>query len=292
MGRDPTRRQFLHQTAVLGTAVAAMRMVDGVDAAEPSPGRLPQIKLGTLQVSRLILGSNPFFGFAHKPGDAEQRMKAYYTPRRIMAVMDEAAEHGITAVWTPPYPHWIRLWNEYRDRGGKLRIWIGQPDPEPSLMKQHITAAAENGARAICIQGERIDAEFRAGRWDVLRQWLDHAHSYGLPAGMASHRPDVHLAAEAKGLPTDFYHQCFFRPETYTDEVRAKAIAAIKRIDKPVVGYKVLAAGRRQPQEAFSYAFRHLARKDGICVGVFPKDQPGQISENATLTRELSRANS
>ena len=289
MKQGRTRREFLRESALVGAALTAMRAVDGVDAAETARGELPKVKLGTLEVSRLILGSNPFFGFAHKPGDIGQRMKEYYTEERIMAVMDQAAEHGITAVWTPCYSHWIRLWKRYQDSGGKLRIWIGQPDPSPEDMKNHITAAAKNGAKAVCIQGEQIDRQFRDGRWDVLRDWLDHVHSFGLPAGMASHRPDVHLAAEEKGLPTDFYHQCFFQPENYSKEVRDQAMAAIKRIEKPVMGYKVLAAGRLPAEEGFTFAFENLRRKDGICVGVFPKDDPDQVAENAGLTQRLYR---
>jgi len=288
MKRACTRREFLKETALIGAAAAAMR-AGGVNAAVAAPGKLPKVKLGTLEVSRLILGSNPFFGFAHgNPQASGEEMKKYYTEERIMAVMDEAAEQGITAVWTPAYDHWIRLWNKYRKRGGKLRIWIGQPDPNPELMKQHITAAAKNGAKAICIQGEKVDAQFRAGKWDVLRGWLDHIHSFHLPAGMASHRPDVHLAAEEKGLPTDFYHQCFFQPENYSKEVRDLAIAAIKKLDKPVMGYKVLAAGRIPAKESFAFAFKHLRRKDGICVGMLPKDDPDQVAENAGLVRKTS----
>ena len=52
--------------------------------------------------------------------------------------------------------------------------------------------------------------------------------------------------------------------------------------------YKILAAGRLPAREGFGFAFRHLAPKDGVCVGVFPKDDPGQVGEDATLTRALS----
>lgn len=289
MAEGTTRRTFLKETSLISAAVCVMRAAGGADAAQQTPGELPKIKLGTLEVSRLILGSNPFFGFAHKPDDTGRRMREYYTEERIMAVMDEAAGHGITAVWTPCYSRWIRLWNKYRHNGGKLKIWIGQPDPQPELMKDHITAAAENGARAICIQGERVDQQFRAGRWDVLRGWLDHIHRFDLPAGMATHRPDTHLAAEAHRLPTEFYHQCFFQPENYSTTCRRQAIAAVRKLDKPVVGYKVLAAGRLPAEEGFTFAFRHLRRKDGICVGVFPKDDPDQVAENSMLTRKLTR---
>ena len=44
-------------------------------------------------------------------------MLAWYTPEPVMAVLDEAADLGINAVWTPCYDQWIRLWNEYQEKG-------------------------------------------------------------------------------------------------------------------------------------------------------------------------------
>lgn len=56
-------------------------------------------------------------------------MCEFYIEERVMAVMNEAANEGVTAVWAPTYDRWIRLWNTYRERGAKLKIWICQPGP-------------------------------------------------------------------------------------------------------------------------------------------------------------------
>ncbi|MFP4057874.1 MAG: twin-arginine translocation signal domain-containing protein [Candidatus Brocadiia bacterium] len=284
MGHRPSRRDFLKTGATLGAAAAAARAAEGRDADQP----MPAIELGSLRVSRLILGSNPFFGFAHQPGDLGKRMRDYYTEDRIMAVLDQAADHGITAVWTPCYERWIRLWKRYQDRGGKLGVWIGQPEPSPEHMEAHIDACARNGGKAICIQGVRIDQQFRKGRYEVVRGWLERVKSHGLPAGMATHRPQTHLTAEEKGLPTDFYHQCLYQPENYAPRCRQQALATVAKLAKPVVAYKVLAAGRLDPAKALPHVFARLRRKDGICVGVFPKDDPDQVAQDAGLVRQLT----
>jgi hypothetical protein len=286
MEDQKTRREFLKDVALLSAAVAGLRSTGA--AGETAASKLPTIKLGKLEVSRLLLGSNPFFGFAHKPGDVGKTMKEFYTEERIMAVLDEAARQGITAVWTPCYDHWIRLWNKYQEKGGKLKIWIGQPDTAPEQMKDAITACAKNGGKAVCIQGEAVDRQFREGKHDVVRGWLEHIRSFGLPAGIASHRPETHLVAEEKKFPTDFYHQCMFQPEDYGEQHRENALATIRKLEKTVVAYKVLAAGRLPAKETFTYMFKHLRPKDGICVGVFPKDDPDQVATNATLVREIS----
>lgn len=281
-----SRREFLQELLWLGTAAAALRSADCAPAAALSHGQLPRIKLGSLEVSRLILGSNPFFGFAHgNPQASAREMTEYYTDERVMAVLDAAADHGITAVWTPCYDHWMRLWNQYQERGGKLKTWIAQPDQMP--MEKDLEAAFKNGAKAVCIQGMRIDDQVQAGRWEVVRGWLEWIKSRGLPAGMATHGARTHLIAEEKGLPADFYHQTMYRPDNYVRAGLEESLATIAQLKKPVIAYKVLGAGRIPPETALPALFKKLKPKDGVCVGVFPKKRD-EIAENAALTRQFS----
>jgi hypothetical protein len=287
MRSELTRRGFLRETVVLGAAAAALRSAHGADAA--APAKLPTIRLGNLEVTRLILGSNPFFGYAHH-GELYKQMKAYYTDQRIMDVLEQAADLGITAVTAPPMPRWISVYNKYLDRGGKLRIWIAQPHGEPQQMKQEITTAIRGGAKAAFIQGCRTEQQFRAGKMDVLRDWVEHIKSYNVPAGMASHQADIHPVAEKLNFPTDFYYQCFYRGDldVYRPEDRAAAVKTIAQIKKPVVAYKILAAGRLPAKEGFEFAFRHLAAKDGACVGVFPGAKADMVAEDVALAKRLS----
>ena len=279
MNATNSRREFLQRIAVVGAAAGVVRAAEGGDA--PTPGGMPKIQLGKLEVSRLILGSNPFFGFAHgNPYASPEDMKAYYTRERIMAVLDAAAAQGITAVWTPCYDEWVTLWKEYRDRGGKLSTWIGQPDRMP--MEKEILTAVKNGAEAVCIQGMRIDDQVNAGKWETIRGWLELIRSHGLPAGMATHGAKTHLVAEEKGLPADFYHQTMYRPDDYVRPGFDESLATIEKLEKPVVAYKVLGAGRILPKDALPEVLRRLRRKDGICIGMFPRDKD-QLAEDAAL---------
>ena len=286
--KSSSRREFLKDLVVIGAAAAAVRSADTAFAATLPPNTLPKIKLGALEVSRLILGSNPFFGFTHdNPQATPEEMKQWYTPERVMAVMDQAVEHGITAVWTPCYERWIKLWNDYQDKGGKLKIWIAQPDRLP--MEREIKTAIKNGSKAIAIQGCRIDDMVKENKWDVICGWLELIKSYGLPAGMATHRATTHLKAEERGLPTDFYNQTLYRPDNYVKKGLEESLAVVEKLDKPVIAYKVLGAGRIMPNDTLPYVFKRLKPKDGICVGVFPRKR-NEIVENSSLTRELSRS--
>ena len=287
MQQMPSRRGFLRETAAIACAVGALRAAEGL-TADALPGELPKIKLGTLEVARLILGSNPFFGFHHgNPQANDKEMRAYYTSERIMQVLDDAAQQGITAVWSPPYDDWIRLWNEYQERGGKLKIWIGQPDYGD--MRENITQCAKHGAKAIVIQGAIAGDAIREGQHEQVREWLELVKSLGLPAGMASHHPDAVLKAEEVGLPAEWYHLTVGVPDSFRQRDREKSLETITKLEKPVVAFKVLGAGRFLPQNAFPDVLGRLRRKDGMCVAVFPAKDPDQLEENALLTRTLTQ---
>ena len=49
-----------------------------------------------------------------------------------------------------------------------------------------------------------------------------------------------------------------------------------------MVAYKVLGAGRILPQDTLPEVFKRLARKDGICLGMFPKERD-EVAENLQL---------
>jgi len=245
---------------------------------------LPGIMLGKLKVSRLILGSNPFFGYSHRGKEADAEMRAYFTPQRLAAFLDDAARVGITAVAAPVYPRWTEFWRRYRDEGGRLPAWIAQPDQSDHI-PDLIDEAARTGAAAISVQGARVDEQFAQGRMDVLRQWVERIRDLGLPAGLASHRTDTHLAVEDAGIPTDFYFQCLFKPHSYRPSERVEALAAIRRLPKPVVAYKVLAASRFAAGPAFRAVMGDLRPTDGVCVGMYPPDNPAMLEENAAWVR-------
>ena len=254
---------------------------------------LPTVRLGTLEVSRLILGSNPFWGYSHKSARLDEEMRRFHTDERIMRILDEAASCGLTALASPPDERWTRLWTRYTAGGGKLKIWISQCHGAPEQMLREIDRSVEAGAAAVFIQGARVEEQFGKGAFDTLRTWIEHIKRAGLPAGAAAHWPEIHPELERRGFPTDFYYQCMYnasKTSDYSPAEREKAAATISRLEKPVIAYKILAAGRLTAAEGFEYAFNRIRRKDGVCVGIYAENAVDQIRQNATYTDMLTNS--
>ena len=287
------RRDFLQA----GAALAAGGLVRPVPPIPLSPARslahgpLPKIRIGRLDVSRLILGSNPFWGISHSSDRLDAEMKRHYTDDRIIRILDEAAECGLTAVTSPPDERWIKLWGRYRADKGRLPIWISQCHGKPEQMFAEIDRSVKAGANAVFIQGVRVEEQFGRGNLDVLRSWIDHIKEAGLPAGAAAHWPEIHLELEKRNFPADFYYQCIYnasKTSDYSAAEREKALATIERLEKPVIAYKILGAGRLTAAEGFEFIFNRIKRKDGVCVGIFAREAVDQIRQNATFTRTLT----
>jgi len=252
---------------------------------------LPTVRLGTLEVSRLILGSNPFWGYSHKSAQLDEEMKRHHTDERIIQILEEAADCGLTAVTSPPDERWVKLWARYLENGGRLRIWISQCHGDPGQMLKEIDRSVKAGAKAIFIQGARVEEQFGQGNFSVLQSWIERIKEAGLPAGAAAHWPEIHPELERRRFPTDFYYQCLYnvtKSNDYSAAERERAMATIRQLGKPVIAYKILAAGRLAASEGFEYAFSHLRRKDGVCVGIYAQKAIDQIRQNATYTQMLT----
>ena len=62
---------------------------------------------------------------------------------------------------------------------------------------------------------------------------------------------------------------------------------AIQAIDKPCIGYKIMAAGRRDARESFEYAFANIKPTDAVCVGMHRGDNTDMVRENVVMVEEI-----
>ena len=96
----PTRRKFLQSSAVVAAALSGAGSGVAVDAAPsvsapsllvatlPRPAseiQVPKMKFFHAEISRLVLGVNPFCGYSHYNNNYSGVMKDWYTEDRVCA---------------------------------------------------------------------------------------------------------------------------------------------------------------------------------------------------------------
>ncbi len=261
---------------------------------------LPTMKIGDLEVSRLIVGSNPFTGKSHLDAATDADMRFHFTKRRVFDMLDRCYEVGINAVQSRGSMPVMGLLKEYRDEGGKL-LWLAQTGKDLRTFEEELDEMMKYAPSAICIHGELSDALYLSGELDRLGGLLDCMRRKDLPVGICSHFPEVLEYAEEKGLHPDYYmasvYNLFYPDrskdknptgERFEESDVPRMYQTIRQLSAPTVALKILGAGRRcadqeEVKAAFIEAFASMKAGDGVLVGMFDK-YVDQVRLNAEYT--------
>ncbi|HUS80861.1 MAG TPA: hypothetical protein VM283_06305 [Armatimonadota bacterium] len=257
---------------------------------------LPRVDFCGFEVSRLIIGGNPFSGFSHQSGERDQEMMNYYTVERIKETLRRAESAGINTTIMRSDNHIHRMLREYYNEGGALQ-WIAQiaGDREAPDWGVAVRRAVAAGAKAAYLHGGVLDACFADRDAGGFAKLVDVMHEGGVPVGTAGHSSEAHLWAHELDLPLDFHVVCFYncgslhdgKGEKFKPEDPPHAVAAIREINKPCIGYKIMAAGRVEPREAFEYAFANIKPGDCVNVGIYRGDRDNMVEDNVALVEDI-----
>lgn len=259
---------------------------------------VPHVRFCNLDVTRLIIGANPFGGFSHQNESRDEEMRSYYTVPRILETWERAESTGInTMITNNESAHVVQAVREYISAGGALQ-WIAQVNcrKKPD-MKEAIDETVRIGCSALYFHGALVDAAYREGDEETISAWCNYARSAGVPAGVAAHAPEAHLWVDRIGV-ADFHAVCFFncgslhdgRGSKFKLEDVTSAVECIQKIQKPCIGYKIMGAGRIDPRMAFEYAFRAIKPHDVVNVGMYRGDRDDMVAENAKIVGEVLKS--
>ncbi len=291
-----SRRRFLQGAAALPAAARA--------AADPL---LPTVDFFGTRITRLIIGSNPFYGYSHFNAILNQCMREWMTQEQRLKVLKRCEEVGINT-WQLHYaPETVADFQRYRDEGGKMHLLIlghGEMMKNPAQIKD----AAKLKPLGIAHHGNLTDDRFRAGQMDLVRDFYRRVQDAGMRGGISTHNPAVVDFVESKGWDNDYYMTCFYRVSRAPDETRKefgeaplgepyfekdpeRMVQRIRQTKKPCFAFKVLGAGRNigstaAVERALRFALTNIKPSDAVIVGMWPKfkDEP---KENASLVRKI-----
>jgi len=253
------------------------------------------VSIAGVETSRFIIGSNPFSGFSHQGVDRDMEMKRWYTTQHIKETLFGAEDLGITTLTARTDFHVMRTLLEYRDEGGKLQ-WFAQTCPGVGPTEMCVRRAHSMDARACHIHGGVMDHAVAQEETDEIQPAVDLIRELGMIAGIAGHNVRVFEWAE-EHLDCDYYMCCYYNPtnrdedpehphgaeEQYREVDRETMAAFIRSTSRPVIHYKVLAAGRNDPAEAFTYTARLMRPNDAVCVGVYLGDDADMLKKDVAL---------
>jgi AcrR family transcriptional regulator len=260
------------------------------------------VQFGDVEVTRMVVGGNPFSGFSHQNQQRDREMVRYYTVARIKEALRKAEVAGINTFFGRTDRHVRRMLLEYWDEGGQIQ-WFGQTASELGDQLRAIRDAAAAGAKGVYVHGGIVDYWYAQGKYDMLEAALEQMRECGLVAGFAGHMPEVH-AWIRDNLRPDFQMCSYYNPsprgdaphhvsgliERWDDADREAMTALIQTIPWPVVHYKVFAGGNRPIRAGFEFLAGQMRDDDLTCIGHYLGDNPDMIAENVRTFEELVEA--
>ena len=311
-----SRRSFLQSSAAVAagfaggvSANAAQPAAQGQEqaASELKPAsdiQVPQMKFFHATISRLVLGVNPFYGFAHYNNILANSMREWYTADRVCSVMHQCNRFGINAM---NYVHVDRGPQDlarFQAEGGKMQLIIqvtSKADAE-TLVKTLKPLALQR-------QGEIVDDAWQNGKMETVKEWCKKVRDMGVLVGVGTHIPEVIAYVEEKGWDVDFYSGCVYnrrrtaeeqqkvlggellemQHELYLKSDPARMYRVMRQTKKPCFAFKILAAGRIADngiEQAFRTAFESIKPTDAVYVGMFPKFKD-EVRMNAEIVHRI-----
>ena len=266
------------------------------------------------EITRLILGDNPFNGYTYIADDLPaDELLDYHTEENMIASFMEAERCGINTMVPMADPFVMRTLRHYQQRGGTMNL-IFQPYMAVDL-GMNINMMKKTNPIGIYHQGTTTDNLYEAGKVDQIKENLKKIRESGVLVGLGTHRPDVIELAEEEGWDVDFYMACLQNarlsrkgvPGSYITgptkqdllffpEDRAIMLDLISRVSKPCIAFKIFAGGQvfhGKPEsetpniikEVYREVFSKLKPCDVAAIGVY-QGRKNQIEENVRLFEE------
>ena len=154
---------------------------------------LPKTTIGGYEVSRLMCGSNSFFGYSHISAARDAWIRRTYTDELIAEIMAAGARRGINCFISGPVDRFVGIREEIEKRTGVHIVWFCTPSGENlEQLKDGIRHTKDLGA------------EFCMPHTCYTEAYLDVAHmkihgypeaaelirKLGMVPGLSNHRPE------------------------------------------------------------------------------------------------------
>jgi hypothetical protein len=281
------RRSFVKNAAAAGLSTSAISTVS-FSSQSPQKNSVPSRFIKDKKISRLIIGGNPFSGNAHAEPlvYSSELFKTYFTNEKVIETLDISVANGIDTFLGRIDANICGLMDKYKKRHGHYIPWIGQTAKKPMSgaskleIAENIKMAVDHGATGIYLQGQSVDYWVRHNQMDEMKEHVEYIRSLGKLAGIGAHDIESIVATEEAQVNPDFYMKTFNSLEFECPNY-PKTVSVMSQITTPWIAFKVLAAGRLEPEEGFVEALK--ANADFLCVGMFDF----QVERNVKLMNKL-----
>ena len=235
---------------------------------------MKKIKIGNKDYSKIIVGTNAFYGHSHFSDARDAEYKKRFSDEYIKNVINHCFNKGVNSIETCANERIINIINDIKNEFTLNLIGTTRID-ETSLMKSHqikLKYLIQNKADMCIIHSQFVDRISSNEEIKGLKFMVDEIHSAGLVAGISTHKNSTVELCEKK-YDIDVYLYPFnmlgfVYPGYNGKETIKERLDLIKNIDKPFIVMKPLAAGRIPPREGLEFVLDNIKDSDIITLGI------------------------
>lgn len=248
----------------------------------------PRTQIGDISLSRLIAGTNWFFGFSHTSLAKDALINETVSRDRMADILEVFLRAGVDAVYgiRPERDDLHDAIVEAENRVGRPIVRIAIPtlnvaDGDEALAEtaRILDEHAEIGTDILMPHQCSTDAlvDRRNRRILNMDTYAAMIRQRGMVPGLSTHMPETPVYADETGLDVDTYIQIYnaagFLMQIEVDWVHRM----IWQRAKPVITIKPLAAGRLDPLVGLAFVWATLREQDMVCVGTMTADEAREV---------------
>ena len=254
-----------------------------------SANLFPMTKIRDLSVSRLMVGSNMFFGFSHFSDARSEWLKKHFTNERIAEVLAACMEEGLNTVVSGPQPRLYEAIQMAKKATKREMNWVVTPGgggPVGGTIEEQVRWCADHDGKVCMPHTGWTDSRLliHENRIAELEPVLALIRKLGMATGLSTHRPEVLVVGEKAGYDLDCYIQPYnsigFLCSVETDWTGN----VIRNTPKPVICIKPFGAGRIMPITGFPFVYGSIKAIDPVCFGAMSVEE---AKEDIALARQI-----
>ncbi len=250
----------------------------------------PQTSIGGVRVSRLLCGSNPFFGYSHFSAARDKWLRKYFSVERIAEVLTCCLEEGVCGIVSGPQPKLHEAIKIAEQRTGREMVWIVTPgaggDACTGDIAEDVAWCARHDVKVCLPHPVWTDARLyqKENRIDQAEETLACIRKHGMVPGFSTHRIETVTISDDRGYDAEVYIQLYnalgFLMPVETDW----ATRIINNTPKVIIAIKPLAAGRLIPPTGLHFSFGTIKPIDAVCIGLISVEE---AKESIAIARSL-----
>ena len=262
----------------------------------------PRTTVENLSLSRMIIGTNWFFGWSHTSAAKDKCIReTLNTTGKIADIIEVFLNAGVdTLMGLIEHPGMKEAITEAENRTGKKVIVVSTPgfnvgDDVQALgeAERTIERNAKLGA-AFCMPHTSVTDKLhdhRARKIINMDKYCAMIRKYGMIPGLSTHVPESVVYADETGLDVGTYIQIYnaagFLMQLEVDWIHR----VIWNAKHPVMTIKPMAAGRLLPLVGLGFAWGTLRDQDMVTVGSMSPDEAREVIEISISCLEHRKAN-